>query len=212
MSNETVEITMTSFARFILADAQSKMAQARSIRHQYEDGYRQSSDHWRYLRSELRDALVAGGPRSAVKVIPKGVREKQRSAYESACAGMFKFWGRKHLQLIGEPEPRHWTYGRLDVKVNPEWQLDLDGVETVLKLYLKRDLTLTKRLADPLLSLMAVTFDPEARGMSMGVLDVHRGKLFSGTAHNYELRPVLEMQAAAFLVGWEAAAPGASAA
>jgi hypothetical protein len=210
MSSDPIQITMTSFARFILADAQSKMAQARSIRHQYEDGYSQGGDHWRYLRSEMHDLLMTGGPRSAVKAIPKGVRAKQRNAYDSACNGMFKFWGRKHLRLLGEPESRHWTYDRLEVKVNPEWLLDLDGVETVVKLHPRRDIPLTKRVADPLLSLMAVTFDAEASGL--GVLDVHRGKLFSGTPHNRELAPVLEMQAAAFVVGWDAASRGASAA
>lgn len=66
----------------------------------------------------------------------------------------------------------------------------------------ERPVALNQRLANPLLHLLDSHFGMPDR--EVGLLDVHRGKLWRPTAESRSMDNVLRMQAAAFLVGWEA--------
>jgi hypothetical protein len=192
---------MTRFADFCASDPVAQLSKVREIRRQYEQPYAPSSDFWSRWRDGIEAVHRRGGHRDDVRAVAKQAQDNRGDQYGSAAEGYRKFWGYKRIEFMGLLTPAIWQHDRLQVRVNPEWLMSINGKRTVVKLHLKDRLQLNQRLANPLLHLLDSHFGVDGR--AVGILDVHRGKLWTPTAESRSMESVLRMQAAAFLVGWD---------
>lgn len=197
-----VTISMTRFADFVVTDPLGQLAKVREVRRQYEQPYRPGGDFWSRWREEVEHLHRAKGCRAALPPIAADAKDNRVDQYGSACTGYAKFWGRKQIEVAAHPQPATWVHDQLGVRINPEWVLQVNGNDIVVKLHLKEKLTLNQRLANPLLHLLDLHFGPSVGGPPVGILDVHRGKLWQPTSTPSGMEAVLRMQAAGFLVGW----------
>ena len=127
--------------------------------------------------------------------------QKKRTAFPIAVAGYQKFLGRKKTTWFDPPGER-WNSGGLDVRVNPELGLVIDGHRHIIKLYLKAD-PLSKRRVDAILAMMHDALSSAAiQRVTYCVLDVQRGKLYYDTNPNPTLLPLLHGEASSFTVVW----------
>jgi len=202
MDGKPVTISMTRFADFVVSDSIGQFTKVKEVRRQYEQPYTPSGDFWSRWREGVEDVHRRHATRDELAKVGESALHNRAEQYESACAGYAKFWGRKHLEVVGTPKPVLWTHGRLQVRVNPEWIMRVNRTETVVKLHLKEKLQLNQRLANPLLHLLHMNFG--SGGRSVALLDVHRGKLWTKATFDDGLVTVLQMQAATFIAGWEA--------
>lgn len=212
MPTKPISISMTRFADFVVADPLGQLARLRDVRRQYERPYRPSEDFWSRWRDQVEAIHRGAGSRNDLPVVATEAKDNRTEQYASACDGYSRFWGRKQLEVVAHPRPAEWTYQSLTVRVNPEWVLRVNGTDYVVKLHLKRDLTLNQRLANPLLHLLDTRFGPLRDGPPVAIVDVHRGKLWKQSAAVPGIDAVLQMQAAAFLAGWAQTEPDEGAA
>jgi hypothetical protein len=203
VTDKPVRVSMTRFADFCAAsDPVAQLSKVRETRRQYEQPYAPSGDFWSRWRKGVESVHRRGAGRDELARIGETAKDNRGDQYTSAATGYRKFWGRKQIGFAGSLTPTVWRHERLEVKVNPEWLLTINDKVVVVKLHLKERLQLNQRLANPLLHLLESDFGDDER--SVGLLDVHRGKLWTPTAESRSMDSVLRMQAAAFLVGWDA--------
>jgi hypothetical protein len=200
MPTKPPTITMTSFARFVVADAGGKLARVREIKRRYDKPYSQGQDFWKNYRGGIDAIHRRGGKRSDVEALWKSSAASRMDQYKSACEGYAKFWGSKHIESLAAPKPAIWTHDRLSVRVQPELFLRVNGKAMLIKLHTDHKSPLDQRLANPLLYLIETLFPGDHQA---ALLDVHRGKPWSRRTEHSNYESVLRMQAAAFLAGWD---------
>jgi hypothetical protein len=92
--------------------------------------------------------------------------------------GYRKWWGRKGLAWFVPPRTAYSQHG-IEVIINPELGLDINGTRHLVKLYFKTD-PLSKLRVDIIARLMESTLRPSCPNNEiMAVLDVRQAKLFS---------------------------------
>jgi len=192
---------MTSFADFVVSDSLSKFSKVLAIHRQYEREYSPAADFWSRFQQGVEGVLSSGGKPIDLDEVHKIAKDNRSTQYLSACRGFQRFWGNRTIELIGRPKTEIWEHDRLQVKINPELIVRIDGRAMTLKLHLKDKLTLTQRLSNPLLFLLDQKFSSELEPRGVGILDVHRGKLWIPGSSRKVLEPVLQMEAASFLQG-----------
>lgn len=202
MAPTNVTLSMSRFADFVVSDPLGQLAKLREIQRQYQKPYRPGEDFWSRWREAVEQLHRSDGTRQDLASATATAISRRREQYRSAADGYGRFWGRKRIEVVAFPRPRDWVHQTLTVRVNPEWVVRVNGEVVVMKLHLKRNLPLNQRLANPLLRLLDVQFGPEVDGPEVGVLDVHRGRLWRAGAMPSDIDTVLEMQAAALIAGW----------
>ena len=203
MAQKQIRVTMTSFADFVVCDSLGKFSKVKAIHKQYEREYFPGSDFWSRFLEGVVVVLRSGGKPQDLDEIHRSAKHNRGDQYSSASKGMRRFWGNKSIELISTPKVATWDHGRLQVRVNPEWILSINGELTVVKLHLKKDLVLSQRLANPLLHLVDQKFGTAVGGPRVAILEVHQGKMWTVGKAQRDLEPVLHMQAAAFVAGWD---------
>ncbi len=193
-------LSMTTFADFMVSDPLSQLAKVREVRRQYDKPYGPGGDFWSRWRDEIERNLRHGV--DGVEPIWRNAKNNRSEQYRSACEGYEKFIGKRSIEFLGHPEPALWQHLGLVVRVNPEWLVRMGTTTMVIKLHLKKQLTINQRLANPLLYLLDQFHGAPVGGPKVAILDVHRGKLWQRRTDNRDFDGVLRMQAAAFLAGW----------
>lgn len=145
------------------------------------DQYQPFSDFYKRLKSGIIDIHEAGGTKSALDNIATSQTDsKKRSVYPVVIKGYKKWWGSKQLGWYA-PFSQTYTQHGVDVRVNPDLGLYINGVPHLIKLYLK-DEKLMKARVDVITALMETALGAQAQpGTVMAVIDVRNGKMFTGT-------------------------------
>jgi hypothetical protein len=97
-----------------------------------------------------------------------------------------------------------WSYGGLNVRVNPELGLVLGGKKHVVKLYFKGEKP-TKQRLKVVFEMMRIALGLDATVVS-AVIDVSNGKLHVPNPLAEDLTFLLEAQALAFMHLWKGVA------
>ena len=196
-------ISLTSFVDFAMKAGVPQLTEARRIYKQYAvDGYAPAGDYYRVLRDSIVDLHRGGRPKNDLDaIVGPGLPANRRDNYREMIRAYKRFLGRKSVEWF-EPPSGAWRQGVLQVRVNPELGLDIDGTPFVVKLYFKSD-PLPKNRALSVTHLMETTLRRRCRNEeTMGVLDVKRGKLIHPTLPDPDLELLLRAQANAFLSIW----------
>lgn len=201
-------VSLTQFFPFVLADSMSKRSELRSIK-RAQGTYTPAVDYWRLLRLQVTafHQFAPGSGPDALDTAIELAHPDREEHYRTAVAGYRKFLGRKKVEWIGQPRRGIWLCDELQVRINPELHLTINGEPHVVKLYLKADpkWALNQRTANPMAYLLDHCHGHLGRPL---VIDVMRGRAYGLTRQNLDYESMLRAQAAAFLSLWgsEAAA------
>jgi len=149
----------------------------------YRDEYQPATDYYRTLRTSLVEIHSQGKDRAALDtIVPSLTDPKKTSNYSELVEAYRKFWGRKDIGWFTPPRGSY-SFSQIDVLVNPELGLIIDGKPVVVKLYLKGD-DVSKAQINLIPVLMEVVLRPQvSNGALMALLDVRKGKMhFLGTS------------------------------
>jgi len=199
--HETIDVSLTSFADFVLKAGLSKLTVAQEIRKQYERGYNPAFDYYKKFRDAVRRLHEEGAPISELGDFGASVEEpNKRVNYEILCRGYTKFWS-VHLQEHGQqwmaPARGEWGFGRVRVRVTPELAFSDGSTNYLLKMHLK-DEPLVRPQVQVILHLMQLALRPQVKRPVVAILDVRRSKLFEATAFNPKWTVVLEAETLSF--------------
>ncbi|MEM9134907.1 MAG: hypothetical protein AAGE88_21365 [Actinomycetota bacterium] len=171
-------LSMSRFAAFLQAAASDKAAEAAMIRR--EQGlYTAALDYWALLRSQIvvHHQYPPNDGRGALDAAVELAPIDRQWQYARAVAEYRRFLTGRRVALIGQPRPALWLDRGVQVQVNPELQLVVDGDPMVVKLYLRSPSAqaLSPGTADALAHLLDLTHGH--LGLPV-VFDVFRGRVF----------------------------------
>ncbi|HEX8209125.1 MAG TPA: hypothetical protein VF584_02980 [Longimicrobium sp.] len=144
--------------------------------------YQPATDFYKPLRDRLIELHKAGKGRSALAELLDGIHDQKKlTNYPDALEGYHKWWGKKAIQWF-DPPRNPYGHAGIEIAVNPELGLTIDGTRFVVKLYMKAD-PLSKLRVDLITVLMEVALRPKCEpGDQLALLDMRRAKLFTVSA------------------------------
>ncbi len=195
-------ISLTQFFPFVLADSMAKRSELRSIK-RVQGTYTPAVDYWRLLRLQIaaHHQFEPGSGPDALATAVELAHPRRKEHYRTAVTHYRRFLGRKKVEWIAKPRRGMWLSGDLQVRVNPEMLVTINGEPHVVKLYLKVDdrWALNQRSANPMAYLLDHCHGHLGRPL---VLDLMRGRAFGFTRQNLDYESMLHAQAAAFISLW----------
>ena len=194
------DISLTDFVDFVIKAGTPKLTKVTEIKHRPE--YSPAFDFWKPLRTGIRDFHKGGGAnKSDLEQILLGINDpKKLRRYPAAIRAYKKFLGRKQVTWF-DPPTDVWSHAGLNVHVNPELGLEIDGQRHVIKLYFKEEAPTKSRL-QVIMELMRLSLSGATdSGDLFSILDVSNTKLASAAATS-SVEPLLKGEAASFMQIW----------
>jgi hypothetical protein len=181
-----VNVEFPPFLDYVLCSGSTRISIVRpSVPHQ--DFYKPVREamvclHQNDAEHELEDMLAALTVEREKRVFPKVVTGYRKFLQGFSSVHWF------------EPPARDLQLGPLEVRVQPELGLNLDGRPHVLKLYLRGDpLSMDRMLFTN--ELLRAAFRTTWPGVVLGVLDVRRGRIFPMRPAKAEIMALLRAEA-----------------
>lgn len=197
-----IEISLSDFADFIMKVGTAQLTKVHQLA--TRDSYHPSTDFWKGVRDAIQHFHRSGGTdRHFLEKPLEGLHDrKKRNCYPDAISGYKRFLGRKSIQHFTPPKET-WTFEDLQVKINPELGLLINGKRFLVKLHFKED-AIDQQNLKLVFALMRMCLHgaEEHRGISMAVLDVRKGKLHIEKKFDPDLVVLLEAQAKSFIHMW----------
>lgn len=191
-------ITLTTFVDFVGATGTARIPKVRDAKRFYEQGYAPERDFYKPLRESIETCFARGWSAAELKKALADVSDpKKIDNYEDCRQGLTKWVGRKKITRRA-PTRGAWKSGTVEVGINPELHLVVNGVPHLIKLYLKAD-PLSKQKANVVLYLLGKL---APSGTTVAVLDVRRSKLFTPTVAISGMEALLKAEAAALATMW----------
>ena len=190
-------ISLTDFVDFAIAAGPSQLTKVREIfsRPEYDPKF----DFWKPLREGIQNYHSRG---KKLEIVLTGLTDpKKINRYPAAVKGYKKFIGKKSPTWFKPPSVT-WSYGDLNVRINPELGLDFNGTRFISKLYFKDERPTQQRLR-VVFELMRIAL-PLDGSMVPAVIDVGNSKLIAAKTLGADLSPLLQAQALAFAHMWKA--------
>lgn len=193
---------MIDIANFILKSGEPRMSHVRMLKKRSVSGYDPQTDFYK----RLRDGIISYhkepvGPKTELDRIAVGLSDSKKiKPFQKSIQGYKKFLGKKIIEPFATEKDK-WERGDIQVRVNPEIGLEINGVRHVIKLYPNKERLDSKR-ADLMLVMMKDALVELDSDVQVGILDVQRGKLFTKSEPKMALIPLLEAEVAAVSVLW----------
>lgn len=200
-TKKKIELSLTDFVDFVCKSGSTKLTKVKQIK--TREDYSPATDFYKALREGIQDIHRKNGKKKELKTILDRVSDpKKIKNYIESIEGYKKFWGRKE-PIWFEPPMKHWIVNELDVRINPELGLELEGKKHLIKLYFKSD-KLSKEKITQVLTLMESELRSEVSSdVNMAILDVKNGKLFIKEDRDLTLLPLLKGEAMSFEIMWD---------
>ena len=162
-----LRISLTEFVDYVLGAGSRKLTHVERVLERREQGYSPASDFYRPLRQGI---VRYHKGRIEMEELIERMRtlgsHVQRLHLPEAAESYQRFLDLHHVRWLGVAPKETWMCGELEVRVNPELSVEVDGQEYLVKLYFKQDRPDQHRLGT-ILELMRQSFDE-----SCAVLDV----------------------------------------
>lgn len=183
-------VPLSKFVEFSVAQGTSRVRIAAESKKDYEP----QRDFYKRLREITQRQFIDGWNAAAYKqAIKKAATPKKLASYEECRKGLTK-WA-KGKNLVGRKGTTAlWRAGALEVRVNPELRLSVDGDAYSTKLYFARDEPSRPRVE----CLLYLLGEESPANHHPAILDLRRGSLITMDALDPSLGDLLESDAAAF--------------
>ena len=194
-------ISLTDFVDFVIKSGSPKLTKVRDVKTRGD--YHPAIDFWKPLREGLI-SFHQGGAKNKKELdkIVSGLTDKKKvDRYRDCVKGYKKFLGNKKAKWFA-PHSAVWGSAGVDVRVNPELGLSINGTPHLIKLHFKAE-AISKLRIDCVLLLMEQALQSKKKGIHYGVLDVPRWKLHASADPDPALVPLLFGEAASFLSMWQ---------
>lgn len=176
-----ISLTLSDVVDVFSKSGRPKATKVRQIKNR--EAYQPATDYYRPLRTALTEIHANGKDRSALaSILPSITDPKKIANYHELVEAYGKFWGRKKIEWFTPPRASYSNNG-VEVIVNPELGLIVDGQQIVVKLYLKTD-EISKAQIELVPVLMELVLRSQvSENVLMALLDVRKGKLhYLGTS------------------------------
>jgi hypothetical protein len=189
-----MKVPLSIFSNFVGASPQAKLKCVAQVR----SGYDVRTDWYKQLREAIpathRDRRSKDDLRRFAETVGGRKAESYRTRVDAYCA----WWGDRHIGWEGG-KPYRWVSGAIEVTVNPELIVSIDGQRQVVKLHFSEE-RLTASRVNTILRLLELGYrrgeSPDGKPV-VGVLDLAQGRLMTPSLSLNYLDPVLAGEAAA---------------
>lgn len=187
-------ISLTYFVDFVLKAGTPKLTGVREFKERKDELY---TDFYRQIREAIVDMHKNGKPTSVLDTFLASQHdERRRRIYPAIVDGYRKFLASGKISWF-EPPASTYRLGDLEINVNPELGLVVDGSRHIIKMYFRGESLSSKRVSVVLNLLMNGLAD-SAPGASFAVLDVRNARLHTFKVPNPRLNLLLRGEAASF--------------
>jgi hypothetical protein len=124
-----LDVSLTTFVDFVSKSGTRRLTCVREARSQYEEDYHPAKDYWRGLRNAIVNLHQDDRPREDLGGLLGRVPSRKVDRYTECVTGYKKFMGRRAFEWFEPPHTR-WEARGLNVRVNPELGLRIDGTPT----------------------------------------------------------------------------------
>lgn len=194
-----MEISSSTFIDFVTKSGTSKITCVRRAKEQYGLPYEVCKDYWLPLRQTIIKMHTNSLSATELDSLVSTVHSRKVDNYR-ACIKGYKRWMRgKHFTNWIGSSASVWSSNGLDVRVNPELTMSVDGQPMVVKMYFKADRITASRLSTVLHLLSSTVAAP---GVGVGVLDVRRGTLHTAGPAVPGIAALLAGEAQTFINIW----------
>ncbi len=176
-----INMTLSDVVDVFSKSGRPKATKVRQIKNR--ESYQPATDYYRPLRIALTDIHANDKDRSALAAILPSITDPKKTAnYHELVEAYGKFWGRKKIGWFTPPRGSYSNSG-VEIIVNPELGLIIDGQRVVVKLYMKSD-EISKAQIELVPVLMELVLRSQVSDtVLMALLDVRKGKLhYLGTS------------------------------
>jgi hypothetical protein len=194
-------ISLTDFVDFVTRSGMPKLTKVKQLKHRAE--YSPYADFYKPFREAVIAAHAerhgkAGVAAAALRSLDEA--DRRRHHIVELCAAYASWWGRREMDFFPPPSARRHL-GGLDLTINPELGLLIDGRPHVIKMYFKEP-PLSRRYAEIAAALMheSLAGQPPS-GAIMAILDVRRRRLHC-LAPRPELSALLAGELASLSTMW----------
>jgi hypothetical protein len=196
-------ISLTDFVDFVSKVGTPKITKVREIKARPE--YHPARDHYKYLRDGIKTFHEEGHANKNTffnNLLTNLPDEKKRERFTLLATGYKGFLGTKVI-TNEERDNVIWTHGNLEVNVNPELCLNINGRKHLIKLYFKAD-DLTKLRIDVILYLMQNALHAIPNVDNYSILFIEKRRLLTETDPDPALQFLLQAEAEGFLTIYNA--------
>lgn len=173
------EISLTDFVDFTSASGTSKLTKLKQFKSRPE--YEPAFDFYKKAREGIIACHQAGDPKSKLDSHIGNVTDPKKIDHFSAIIqGYKRWWGRKNLNWF-DPSRTVYSESGVDIRINPELGLEIDGVPHIAKLYFKSE-KLSKTRVEVITHLMEKTLRPMVTPeIQTSIIDARNSKLITST-------------------------------
>jgi hypothetical protein len=192
-------LTLTDFVDIVSKSGTAKATKVAQVKNRSE--YDPKTDFYKKARERIVETHQKGEGKQYLRdVLGKLQDPKKVSNYPGIVTGYTKWWGKKDLAWFKPPSALFANSG-IEVSVNPELGLVVNGERHIVKLYFK-DETLTGARMDIATWLMEDCLRPKAgQSERMSILDIRNARLITRPAKP-QLKPVLNAELAYVAALW----------
>jgi hypothetical protein len=169
------KLSLTDFVDVVSKSGSPKITKVKQIKNR--SSYQPATDFYKPFREGLIQLHSAGKDRASLdQIVPKLSDDKKIANYPELVEGYKKWWGKKNIAWFDPPRGTYSSSG-IDISINPELGLKIDGKRVLVKLYNKAE-PINQYRTDLVPLLMEVVLRPACQaGDAVALLDVRKGKL-----------------------------------
>jgi hypothetical protein len=181
---------MGIFVEFTVAQGTARVDCVADSKRDYDP----RTDFYKGFRERVVRQFVDGWDAQEFRRSVREVKTPNKQASYEACRAGLTRWAQNKKFAATKAPNKNWEAAGLEVRVNPELRMTIDGEKYVLKLYFKAD-ELTAARRENTLFLLSET---APQGVQAAILDVRRGRLIVAGESDPNLDALLVSDAAAF--------------
>lgn len=194
-------ISLADFVDVVSKSGTPKATKVAQIKHRPE--YQPATDFYKPLREYLISTHRTNQPKFPPTAPLASITDSKKLAnYPDVISGYLRWWGNKELEWI-EPVGATFSGHGIDVAINPEIGLRVNGTPHLIKLYFKSE-ALAKSRVDIVTHLMKTALGRDSGEETvMAVLDTRRGRLVCPTVPIARLDAALDGELAYVAALWD---------
>jgi hypothetical protein len=194
------KLTLTDFIDVVSKAGSPKTTKVKQIKNR--PAYQPATDFYKPFREGLIKLHSTGKDRTALDSIVPGLLDvKKITNYPDLVDGYKKWWGKKNIDWFVPPRGSY-SHNGVDIAVNPELGLVVDGKRVVVKLYNKAE-PVNKYRIDMVPLLMEITLRGDSQpDDAMALLDVRKGKLHYLSVNPGSAKPGVDAELAYIASLW----------